>query len=114
MSQFFLDFFHSFGELWTIAGFIALVNILFIDIVMSGDNAILIGMATNKLHGKDRKRAIFIGIGLATILRLIFASMTTLLMGIVGIKLAGGFLLLYVVWKFYKELRSNHSEQSEE
>ena len=60
-----------------------MLNIIIIDIVMSGDNAILIGMATNKLHGKDRKKAIFFGIALATILRIILAFFTVYLLKIV-------------------------------
>lgn len=105
MDAFITEFLHSLGELNSTAGLLALANIIFIDIVMSGDNAILIGMATNKLKGEARKKAIMIGIVLATVLRVIFASFTVYLMSIVGLKLAGGFLLLYVVWKFYKELR---------
>ncbi|MFZ3232228.1 MAG: TerC family protein [Patescibacteria group bacterium] len=107
MDAFFKEFLHSLAELNSTAGLLALANIIFIDVVMSGDNAILIGMATNKLKGKERKTAILTGIMLATLLRLVFASMAVYLMGIVGLKLAGGFLLLYVVWKFYKELRGS-------
>lgn len=99
------EFLHSLKELNSSAGLLALANIIFIDIVMSGDNAILIGMATNKLKGKERKKAIMIGIVLATVLRVLFASVAVYLMSMVGLKLAGGFLLLYVVWKFYRELR---------
>ncbi|MDQ1343833.1 MAG: hypothetical protein QG650_553 [Patescibacteria group bacterium] len=105
MESFVNDFLHSLKELNSSAGLLALANIIFIDIVMSGDNAILIGMATNKLKGKERKKAIMIGIVLATVLRVLFASMAVYLMSMVGLKLAGGFLLLYVVWKFYRELR---------
>lgn len=105
MDAFLNEFLHSLADLGSTKGLLALMNIIFIDIVMSGDNAILIGMATNKLKGKDRKRAILIGIVLATLLRVIFASMAVFLMSVVGLKLAGGLLLLYVVWKFYKELR---------
>lgn len=105
MEAFISEFIHSFGELGSTAGLLALANIIFIDIVMSGDNAILIGMATNKLKGEERKKAIMIGIVLATVLRVLFASVAVYLMSVVGLKLAGGLLLLYVVWKFYKELR---------
>ncbi len=105
MQEFFHELSTSFLALGTAAGMLALANIIFIDIVMSGDNAILIGMATRKLQGRDRKRAIALGIFLATALRVVFALMATLLLSIVGLKLAGGILLLYVVWKFYKELR---------
>lgn len=95
----------SVASLFTVAGLLALLNVIMIDIVLSGDNAIVIGMATKDLRGKERKRAIAIGILLATILRIIFASTVVYLLRIVGIKFAGGLLLLYVVWKFYRELR---------
>lgn len=95
----------SITALFTVAGLMALLNVILIDIVLSGDNAIVIGMATKDLKGKERKRAIVIGIVLATVLRIIFASTVVYLLKIVGIKFAGGLLLLYVVWKFYRELR---------
>lgn len=91
--------------LFTVSGFLALLNVILIDIVLSGDNAIVIGMATKDLRGKERKRAIVIGIVLATVLRIVFASTVVYLLRVVGIKFAGGLLLLYVVWKFYRELR---------
>lgn len=100
----------SITALFTMAGFLALLNVILIDIVLSGDNAIVIGMATKDLKGKQRKRAIVIGIILATVLRIIFASTIVYLLRIVGIKFAGGLLLLYVVWKFYRELRRGGSE----
>ena len=100
----------SITALFTMAGLLALLNVILIDIVLSGDNAIVIGMATKDLKGKQRKRAIVIGIVLATVLRIIFASTIVYLLRIVGIKFAGGLLLLYVVWKFYRELRRGGSE----
>ncbi len=93
-------------ELFTISWLMALVNIIVIDIVMSWDNAIVIGMATRNLPEKLRKKAITIWIVLATIMRICFAFWTTLLLWIVWIRLAWWILLLYVVWKFYKELRN--------
>lgn len=100
----------SFAALFTTAGLLALLNVILIDIVLSGDNAIVIGMATKDLRGKERKRAIVIGIVLATVLRIIFASTVVYLLRIVGIKFAGGLLLLYVVWKFYRELRRDDAD----
>ncbi|MEI8141091.1 MAG: TerC family protein, partial [bacterium] len=100
----------SISAMFTVAGIMALLNVIMIDIVLSGDNAIVIGMATKDLKGKERKRAIVIGIALATLLRIIFASTVVYLLRIVGIKFAGGILLLYVVWKFYRELRRGGEE----
>ncbi len=92
--------------IFTPAGFFALVNVILIDIVMSGDNAIVIGLATKSLHGAQRKKAIMVGVVLATILRIVFACTAVMLLNVIGLKFAGGLLLLYVVWKFYKELRT--------
>lgn len=104
-------FYAQFIDLFTAHGALVLLNIILIDIVMSGDNAILIGMATRKLQGKERKQAIFFGIALATVLRIILAFFAVFLLSLVGVKFAGGILLLYVVWKFYRELRSTSHEE---
>ena len=100
--------------IFTTAGFFALINVMLIDIVMSGDNAIVIGLATKTLHGAERKKAIAIGVILATVLRIIFACTAVMLLKVIGLKFAGGILLLYVAWKFYSELRAEkHGEQSD-
>ena len=96
----------SIESLFTVTGLLALANVILIDVVLSGDNAIVIGMATKDLKGQARRRAIVIGIVLATALRILFASTVVYLLRIVGIKFAGSLLLLYVVWKFYRELRT--------
>jgi YjbE family integral membrane protein len=82
-----------------------LVTVLFIDIVLAGDNAIVVGMAAAGLPPDQRRKAIFWGIAAATIMRIAFASITVQLLQIVGIVLAGGVLLLWVCWKMYRELR---------
>ena len=104
-------FYAQFLDLFTSHGALVLLNIILIDIVMSGDNAILIGMATRKLPGSERKKAIFFGIALATILRIVLAFFAVFLLSLVGVKFAGGLLLLYVVWKFYRELRMPAHEE---
>ena len=99
--------------IFTPAGLFAFINVMLIDIVMSGDNAIVIGLATKTLHGAERKKAIALGVILATVLRIIFACTAVTLLKVIGLKFAGGILLLYVAWKFYSELRSDkHGEQS--
>ncbi len=95
------DFFNLFSAEWIWA----LITIILIDITMSWDNAIIIWMATRSLPEKQRKKAILVWIFLATILRIMFAFMVTFLLWIVWIKIAWWILLLYVVWKFYKEIR---------
>lgn len=89
MELFYTQFLKQFLELFTLTGAMALLNIILIDIVMSGDNAILIGMATRKLQGAERKKAIFFGITFATILRIILAFFAVFLLSVVGVKFAG-------------------------
>jgi len=84
---------------------VALGQVLFIDIVLAGDNAIVVGMAAAGLPAEQRRKAIIWGIAAATIMRIAFASITVQLLSIVGIVLAGGVLLLWVCWKMYRELR---------
>jgi YjbE family integral membrane protein len=90
-----------------------LAMVLFIDVVLAGDNAIVVGMAAAGLPADQRKKAIFWGIIAATIMRIAFASITVQLLSIVGIVLGGGVLLLWVCWKMYRELREggSHSEE---
>lgn len=109
MEQIIQDFWH----LFTIAWSLALLNIIIIDIVMSWDNAIVIWMATRKLPEKLRKKAITIWIVAATVLRVIFALFATILLNIAWLRFAGWVLLLYVVWKFYKELRNGEEHHEE-
>ena len=105
----------DFALLLTSAGLFALLNIIMIDLVMSGDNAILIGMATKRLKWADRKKAIFWGVAGATILRIIFSLGVVWLMQIPGLEFLGAILLLYVVWKFYREIRAHeHHEEWKE
>ena len=98
-------------EIFTDAGFIALLQVIAIDLVLAGDNAIVIGMAAAGLPKEQRNRAIMIGIVAATVLRIIFALMTTWLMGIKGLLVFGGILLLWVCWKMWRELRAGHAEE---
>lgn len=92
---------------------VALGQVLFIDIVLAGDNAIVVGMAAAGLPADQRRKAIFWGIAAATLMRIGFASITVQLLSIVGIVLAGGVLLLWVCWKMYRELRQGSSHDPE-
>lgn len=90
---------------------IPLAQVLFIDIVLAGDNAIVVGMAAAGLPPDQRRTAILLGIGAATVMRIGFAAITTQLLAIVGLTLAGGVLLLWVCWKMFRELRhGGHDE----
>ncbi len=83
----------------------AFFEILMIDIVLAGDNAIVVGALAAGLPADQRKKVIMIGVLAALVLRIIFALLVSKLLGIVGLILAGGLLLLFVAWKMYRELR---------
>jgi YjbE family integral membrane protein len=85
--------------------FIALSQIIVIDFVLAGDNAIVVGMAASRVAPALRARVIFWGVAGAVVLRVLFAVMATQLLTIVGLTLAGGILLLWVCWKMYREIR---------
>jgi YjbE family integral membrane protein len=87
----------------------ALAQILFINVVLSGDNAIVVGLAAATVAPSIRRKVIFWGIGGAVILRIGFAIATTRLLEIVGLTLAGGVLLLWVCWKMFREIRVSHA-----
>jgi YjbE family integral membrane protein len=92
----------------------AFFQVVLIDLVMSGDNAIIIGMAVAGLPAAHRTRIIFWGVAGATVLRLAFAGIATELLQIIGLTLAGGLLLLWVAWRMYRELRSGGHSAAEE
>jgi YjbE family integral membrane protein len=89
---------------------IALAQVVFIDLVLAGDNAIVVGMAAAGVAREKRARVIFWGIAVAVVLRIGFALAATQLMDIIGLTLAGGLLLLWVCWKLFRELRSQREE----
>lgn len=89
---------------WLQLNYIALVNVIIIDVVLAGDNAIIVGLAASRVAPELRQKVIFWGILGAVLLRIGFAAITTQLMAIVGIMLAGGLLLLWVCWKMYREI----------
>ena len=88
-------------ELFTPEQFTILTQIIFIDLVLAGDNAIIIGMVASKFPVEQRKKVIFWGIGGAVILRIILTLLTAFLLQITGLRLIGGLLLLYIVYKLY-------------
>jgi len=85
----------------------ALWQVLLIDLVLAGDNAVVVGLAAAGLPSDQRRKAILLGIGAATVLRIFFALVTTQLLAIVGLLFAGGVLLLWVCWKMFRELRQH-------
>lgn len=83
----------------------ALLQVIVVDLVLAGDNAIVVGLAAAGLPAKDRARVIAIGIAAATLMRIGFAAVTVQLLQIVGLLLAGGLVLLWVAWKLWREIR---------
>ncbi len=83
----------------------ALAQVLFIDLVLAGDNAVVVGMAVAGLPARDKRRALVLGIAAATVIRIALASVALKLLAVVGLMLAGGILLLWVCWRMYRELR---------
>jgi YjbE family integral membrane protein len=105
-----------FAEIFSQAGLVALGQVIMIDLVLAGDNAIVIGLAAAGLPKEQRSKAILIGIIAATVLRIIFALATTWLLALGGALLVGGgLLLLWVCWKMWRELRDSgeHNEAAE-
>ncbi|MEP9397477.1 TerC family protein [Mesorhizobium sp. KR2-14] len=101
------------SELLTPEALSALLQVIFIDLVLAGDNAIVIGLAAAGLPKDQRNKAILIGIMAATVLRIGFAAATTQLLQIVGLLLAGGVLLLWVCWKMWRELQASQGQEVE-
>jgi YjbE family integral membrane protein len=91
----------------------AFVQVVMIDLTLAGDNAIVIGLAAAGLPQEQRTKAILVGIVAATALRILFAGVTTQLLKLVGLLLAGGLLLLWVCWKMWRELRTSAEEVRE-
>jgi YjbE family integral membrane protein len=91
-----------------------LLQVLLIDLVLAGDNAVVIGLAVNGLPPAQRRAAIWAGVGGATVIRIAFALVALKMLAIIGLTLAGGILLLWVVWKSARELRgANHGQTVE-
>jgi YjbE family integral membrane protein len=90
----------------------ALLQVIMIDLVLAGDNAVVIGLATAGLPAEQRRRAILVGVLVATGLRIAFAGIATQLLQILGLLLAGGILLLWVCWKMWRELRARSRHEA--
>jgi YjbE family integral membrane protein len=95
------------SDLW------ALLSVVVIDVVLAGDNAIVVGMAAAGLPRQRRRRVIAVGIAIATVLRVLLSMVAMQLLAIIGLTLAGGVLLLWVAWKFYRELRPGGEPRAE-
>ena len=101
------------AELLTPEQITILTQIIFIDLVLAGDNAIIIGMVASKFPPDQRKKVIFWGIGGAVILRIILTLLTAYLLQITGLRLIGGILLLYIVYKLYVDVIKGASKEED-
>lgn len=99
-----VEFQHLFSPQWYTDNWSALLQIIMIDVVLAGDNAIVVGLAASRVRPEIRNSVIFWGIAGAVVLRILFASVTNQLLAIVGLTLAGGILLLWVCWKMYRQV----------
>ena len=102
-----------FAELFEPEQIVILGQIIFIDLVLAGDNAIIIGMVASKFPVEQRKKVIFWGIGGAVILRIILTIMTAYLLQITGLRLVGGLLLLYIVYRLYTDVIKGHANSED-
>lgn len=102
-----------FAELFSPEQLTILGQIIFIDLVLAGDNAIIIGMVASKFPVEQRKKVIFWGIGGAVILRIILTMLTAYLLQITGLRLVGGLLLLYIVYKLYTDVIKGQSDEED-
>lgn len=102
----------DFSNITEPAAFSAFLQVLMIDLVLAGDNAIVVGALAAGLPDEQRKKVILIGVIAALVLRIIFALMVTWLLGIVGLVLAGGLLLLWVAWRMYRDIKGHGAGES--
>ena len=102
-----------FAEFFTPEQITILTQIIFIDLVLAGDNAIIIGMVASKFPPDQKKKVIFWGIGGAVVLRIILTLLTAYLLQITGLRLIGGVLLLYIVYKLYVDVIKEASKQED-
>jgi YjbE family integral membrane protein len=99
---------------WWQTNLVPLLNVMMIDLVLAGDNAVVVGLAASRVSPDIRAKVIFWGIAGAVILRILFAAITSQLLAIVGLTLAGGLLLLFVCWKMYLQIVGENGHGAEE
>lgn len=99
---------------WWQTHWVALFNILLIDLTLAGDNAIVVGMAASKVHPSMRAKVIFWGIAGAVVLRIMFSAVAQQMLQVIGLTLAGGLLLLFVCWKMYRQIMDGDEHSIEE
>jgi YjbE family integral membrane protein len=103
---------NDFSNLNTASAWTALGSVILLDLVLAGDNAIVVGALAAGLPPEQRKKVIFIGVIAALVLRVVFALMVNLLMGVIGLIFVGGLLLIWVAWKMYRDLQRSEATES--
>lgn len=101
------------STLLTAEALAALGEVIVIDLVLAGDNAVVVGALAAGLPPRDQKRVILVGVGAALVLRIGFALIATQLLQVIGLLFAGGLLLLWVAWKMWRELREHHADAAD-
>jgi YjbE family integral membrane protein len=96
------------------SGFFALLQVILIDIVLAGDNAVVIGMAASRVPKQDRRKVIFWGLFAAVAIRVALATITVQLLEVIGLMFAGGILLLWVAWRLYRDIRQEFNVEPEQ
>jgi YjbE family integral membrane protein len=96
------------------SGFFALLQVILIDIVLAGDNAVVIGMAASRVPRQDRRKVIFWGLFAAVAIRVALATITVQLLEVIGLMFAGGILLLWVAWRLYRDIRQEFEVEPEQ
>ncbi|NHO31140.1 YjbE family putative metal transport protein [Acetobacter fallax] len=91
----------------------ALLQVVLIDITLAGDNAVVVGLAVRRLDPAQRRIAMLVGIGAAAVIRLALAVVATKMLAVIGLRFAGGLLLLWVCWKMYRELRTSEARHED-
>ncbi len=97
-------------DIFTHGGFFALLQVILIDLVLAGDNAVVIGMSASHVHVSDRRKVIFLGLAAAVVLRVVLAIFTVQLLEYIPLMLAGGILLLWVCWRLWRDIRQTRKE----
>lgn len=90
---------------------VALLQVILIDVVLAGDNAVVIGMAASRVPAVQRKKVIFWGLAAAVVLRIGLAMLTATLLAVIGLMFAGGILLLWVTWRLYRDIKEGHEDE---
>lgn len=103
---------NDFSNLNSSSAWTALASVILLDLVLAGDNAIVVGALAAGLPAEQRKKVIFIGVIAALVLRVVFALMVNILMGVIGLIFVGGLLLIWVAWKMYRDLKRSEATES--